>query len=511
MLDVLRRSQRWLMGAVMLVVGGVFVAYLGLGGPGLAPGGDSLIQLDGRRYGLPDLQRVRQDQEQRLRENLGDAFDSAAAGAYLDQMAAEQLVQRAVLASEAERVGLRATDDEVRGLVRSVFATPQGSLDAAGVRDFAERRFGSERRFADEVRDDLLSGKLLDLIDAGVGASEAEARDVVRYRREQVRVALVVLDPAKRPPGLEIDAAEIERTLAEQAPAVRRFYDEHPERYHQPERVRARHVLLRLAKGAPEEEVARVRAQAEAALARIRGGEDFEAVAREVSEDPGSKDKGGDLGFFPRGQMAPPFEQVAFSLEPGQTSEVVRTDFGFHVLRVEAHEPAQDQGFDEVARAIAEELVATERTSALAAETAEKLAKAVREGSSLVEAAREEDLPIERPDWIARRPDGFVPGIGQAPEVAAAAFSLTPEKPSSDRIFDVGGKRVLIELLERRGPTAEEMAAELAAERERLLETRRAEARNAWYRAARQRLLAERRLRIDLTPIEQPPPEPAEG
>jgi hypothetical protein len=91
MLDALRRSQRWLMGAVVFLVGGVFVAYLGLGGPmASGPSAGSIVELGGRRYTLQDLQRTRQDQEERLRESLGDAFDAAGASAYLDQMAAER-------------------------------------------------------------------------------------------------------------------------------------------------------------------------------------------------------------------------------------------------------------------------------------------------------------------------------------------------------------------------------------------------------------------------------------
>jgi peptidyl-prolyl cis-trans isomerase D len=504
MLDVLRRSQRWLMGAAIVILAGVFIGYLGLGGSGMGgpSGSDALVQLGDRRYSEMDLQRIREDQEARLRESLGEGFDAVAAGPYLDQMAAQQLIQRAVLASEAERLGLRATDDEVRQLVRNYFRTPEGTIDAQAAREFGERRYGSERRFANEIRDELLTNKLLDLIDAGVAVSDAEARDAVRYRREEVRLAIVVLDPAKPPAALPVEDAEVEGVLAD-SERVRRFYDEHADRYHVPERVRARHVLLRIDKDAPEEKVAEVRRRAEQALERVRKGEDFAAVAGELSEDPGSKGQGGDLGFFPRGQMVPAFEEVAFALEPGQTSEVVRTDFGFHVIRVEAHEAAQDKSLDEVARSIAEELVRDEKARSLADEKSAKLAEKVRSGVTLVEAARALDVPIDRPDWIARRRDGLVPGVGAAPDVLTAAFALTPEKPTSERVFDVEGKKVLIELLERRGPTPEEIAKDLPTERERLVEARRAQARTDWLQAARTRLQQEGRLVVDLTPIEQ--------
>jgi len=507
MLDVLRRSQRWLMGAVVFLVGGVFVAYLGLGGPmSSGPASGAIVELDDRRYTLQDLQRAREQQEIRLRESLGDAFDAAGASAYLDQMAAQSLIQRAVLAAEAEQLGLRATDDEVRQVVRSYFRTPEGTIDAAAAREFGERRYGSERRFASEIRDDILMTKVLQLIDAGVEVSDAEVRDALRYQREAVRLALVILDPAKPSAELEVDDAQAEAMLADQAPRVREFYDQHPERYKQPERVRARHVLLRVAPDASEEEVAQVKARAEAALARIQGGEDFAAVATELSEDPGSKAQGGDLGFFARGQMVPAFEELAFSLEPGTTSEVVKTDFGFHVIRVEERKAAEERSFDDAAREIAEELVRADRGRELAEEQAAALEQAVAGGKTLVDAARGLDLDIQRPDWLPRRPDGFVPGVGAAPELMTTAFALTAEQPTSPRVFDVGGKKVMVELLERRGPNAEELAAELPAERGRLRDALRAEARNAWLDAARKRLQEEGRLRIDLTPLQSEPP-----
>ena len=322
MLELLRRSHRYFIGGVIFAIAGVFVAYLGLGGPGNL-GGDTrgaIVELGSRRYSLADLQRVRDDQERNLRESLGEAFDAKAASQYLDQISADQLIQRAVLASEAERVGLRASDDEVKLLVRRAFGGPGGEFDGKALRDYAVRRFGSEGRFVQEVRDDILFTKLLDLIDAGAAVSDAEARDSIRTRLEEVRIATVALDQEKPPPGVEPDDEAVAKLLREENDRVRRFYDEHADRYHLPERVRARHVLVRVEKDAAEEKVQEAKKRIDAALARIKAGEDFEKVAAELSEDPGSKDRGGDLGLFPRGQMVPAFEDVAFQQKDGETS-----------------------------------------------------------------------------------------------------------------------------------------------------------------------------------------------
>jgi peptidyl-prolyl cis-trans isomerase D len=509
MLDSIRRAPRWVAQGLLLVLAGVFVLYLGLSGPlrragSMERGGNGyLVQLDDRRYGLGDLERVREDQERQLKATLGDGFNSAAAGPYLDQIAADQLIQRAVLASEAERLGLRASDDEVRTLVRAVFRTSEGGFDPAAVRDYAQRRYGTEARFVEEVRDELLSQKLLELVDSTVHVSDAEVGDALRYQHEQVRLAIVALDSEKLPAGVDVSDEEIDKLLASQHDRVQRFYDEHADRYHVPERVHARHILVRVDLDAPPEKVAEAQKRAADALARVRAGEDFAAVADQVTEDPGSKGQGGDLGFFPRGQMAKAFEDAAFSLEPGKPSDLVRTKFGFHVIRVEAHEPAKDQSFDAVARPIAEELARADRAQLWAKQASDQLSEQVRGGKSLVDAAREAGVPIDRPDWMTRRPDGQIPGVGASPELQTAAFALTLEKPSSDRVFEVGPKRVLIELLERRGPTPEEMAKELGPERDRLLEERRSDVRTRWLQAARERLVSEGRLAIDLAPLQE--------
>lgn len=506
MLELLRRSHRYFIGAIVFLVGGVFVAYLGLGGPGNSGGPDqsAIVQVGDRRYFIGDLQRVREDQEQRLRESLGEAFDSRAAGQYLDQLSADQLIQRAVLASEAERVGLRASDAEVKALVQRAFQGPDGSYDGAAVRDFAMRRFGSESRFVQEVRDDILFSKLLELIDSGAAVSEAEARDSIRARLEEVRFAFVALDQERPPAGVEADDEAVEKLLKDENERVRRSYDEQAARFHVPEQVRARHVLVRVDKDASEDDVKAARARIDAALARIQKGEDFAAVAKEVSEDPGSKDQGGDLGFFPRGQMVAAFEDVAFGQEAGKTSEVVRSDFGFHVIRTEAHQPAKDQTFDEVARQIAAELANADRARALARETSERLVAAVRGGESLEEAARAAGVEIKRTEWLRRRRDGYVPGLGAAPDVVTAAFAASTEKASLDRVFDVGQQLVMIEVLERRGPSGEEIAREVAAERAKLLEARKGELRGEWLREARTRLAKEGRLLVDLGALQEP-------
>jgi peptidyl-prolyl cis-trans isomerase D len=509
-LELLRRSHRYFIGAVVVVLAGVFIAYLGLGGPASrghgGPEGTAVVQLGERRYFLRDLQRVREDQEQRLHDALGQGFDPKAASAYLDQIAADQLVQRAVLASEAERIGLRASDDEVKAVVKHAFSAPDGSLDGKRVREFAVQRFGSEGRFVQEVRDDILFTKLLNLIDADAGVSDEEARASLRNRLEEVRFSYVALDQEHPPAGVQADDEAVAKIEKDEADRVRRTYDEQSARYHVPEKVHARHILVRVEKDATDDQVAAARKRIDAAAERIKKGEDFAKVAAEVSEDPGSKDQGGDLGFFPRGQMVPAFEDVAFQQADGQTSDVIRTDFGFHVIRTEGHQPAKDQPFEEVSHAIAEELANQDRAKALARERSDRLVAAIRGGESLETAAHEAGVEVKTTEWTPRRRDGYVPGLGAAPDVVTAVFAADLAKPSLDRVFTVGPKLVLVQLVERRAPSGEDIAKQLDAEQKKLLESRTNDLRNEWMREARARLTKEGRLLVDLSAL-----KPVEG
>jgi peptidyl-prolyl cis-trans isomerase C len=127
---------------------------------------------------------------------------------------------------------------------------------------------------------------------------------------------------------------------------VQTFYAQNKDKYVEEEQVRARHILIKVPPDANQADDAKLKRKADDALKRAKQGEDFAALATEVSED-GSKETGGDLGFFPRGRVVAPFEEVAFTLPPGQISDIVRTQFGYHIIKVEEHKAGRALAFDE--------------------------------------------------------------------------------------------------------------------------------------------------------------------
>jgi peptidyl-prolyl cis-trans isomerase D len=297
----------------------------------------------------------------------------------------------------------------------------------------------------------------------------------------------------------------VKRALEERAADLRALYEERSGVYNVPEKIRARHILFAVPAGADEAKKEAVRAEAEAALKALREGADFAQLAAQRSDDPGSKAKGGDLGFFARGQMAPAFEAAAFALqEPGQLSDVVRTDYGFHVIRLEERQAPVNRSYDEVSEELARDLLSREAVKARAREKADALAAAVRGGKSLEDAAREAGLSVERSGWLRRRPDGYVPGLGPAQDLLAVAFA-TQAGTSLPRVFEVGDRLALLQVLGRKPANPEEVESRVAAKRDQLLQQKREERSTAWLDERRQQLIASGELKVDLSSLGRHP------
>lgn len=499
MLETLRRGQRWLTGLFVLAVGGVFVFFMGIGQPLQGRSASTIVKVGPYEYDRNDFERLRERLEAQIQESAGEGYDARAMRDELDQFAIQRLLERGLLSLEAEALGLTVAKPEIARIVRSaqIFRGEDGRFDREAFERYAEYEFGSQRNFVEEQRQGLLATKLVRLLASQARVSDAEAREVVRRRLETVQLAIVSLDASHPPEGLEITEEQVRGLLATREADAKALYEQRLETYDAPEQVHARHILLRLESGAAAEAVEERRKQAEAIRARIAGGEDFATLASSLSEDPGTQASGGDLGFFKRGQMVKPFEDAAFALAPGELAPVFRSDFGFHVLRVEERKPAQLRSFDEVREELAREILGREAAREVAQGIADRLAAAIRNGKSLEEAAREQELTLSRTARLQRRPDGFVPGLGAAQDLLALAFTL-PAGTSSPQIFEVGGKLVLIQVLERGEPSAEEIATAATEQRTQLLEQKRRSLSDTWLAERRGELAAEGALSVNL-------------
>ena len=174
--------------------------------------------------------------------------------------------------------------------------------------------------------------------------------------------------------------------------AVADFYQKNAAQFATPEVAHARHILVRVDEKASAEDQAKAKARIEAVAARLKAGEDFAAVAKEVSEDPGSAVQGGDLGWFQHGQMVPEFDKAAFALKTGEVSEPVKTQFGWHLILLEERKEAGQKPLDEVKDQIRQRL-AQDEAAGKVQEALEQVQLAVIGGKSLKEAG--EPLKLE--------------------------------------------------------------------------------------------------------------------
>jgi peptidyl-prolyl cis-trans isomerase C len=135
------------------------------------------------------------------------------------------------------------------------------------------------------------------------------------------------------------------------------YYDKNPDLFKSPEQVKARHILIQVPKEATDEEKKKLKEKAAEVLTKVKAGEDFAKLAAESSDDPGTKSKGGELGLFSKGSMVPAFEQVAFSLKPGEVSELVETEFGFHVIKVDEKKEAVAEPFETIKEKVTKQVL----------------------------------------------------------------------------------------------------------------------------------------------------------
>ncbi len=498
------------MPALLVGISVPFVVYFGAGsgpGSGAPTGGGVAIRLGDRTISTLDLQRAVDVQLQQYRQAMGEQFDERSAKPFLVNMAASGMLRDALLAHLGEGMGLTVSDQELQAFV----ARQPWSRDASGqynaeqVQRVIEENWGSEHAFSRRLGDDLLAAKTQRLIEAGVAVSDDEVRDAIRYGREEVQLLVVRLDGSQPRSELAVPEDAGKQLATKDPERVRKAVEERRSELDTPEQVRARHILVSVDAAADEPTKLAARAKLEAAKKRIEAGEDFAVVAQEISDDPGSKASGGDLGFFKRGAMVAAFDEAAFALEAGKLSEIVETPFGLHLIRVEEKQAAAVLPYSEASARVAQDLARIDAAATQAKADADALAAAVKAGKSLEDAAREKTAPILRPAAIRRRADGFIPELGMSPELMNAAFALTKDKPSDGAVYTLGENvYALVQLIDKKTPTTEEVKTALPLERDRVLAERRTAVEQAWLEGERKRLEGARCLGIPVaSPLEE--------
>jgi len=457
MLDRMRRHKGWLKWSLALVVLAFIVFYIPsflndptAVGVGAAPS-EVIAEVEGRSVTAGQFQQRYNSQIQAYRSAYGAGLsDQLLRQLGIDQQILQQMVDEQAALVEAERHGIRVSDEE---LAQQIFAIP--GLQENG-RFVGEQRYEQILRsqnppmtkatFEETLRRSLMIEKLRAALTDWMTVSNDDVEREFRQRNEKTKLQVVALTADAFKSQVKVsdadvssyfDAHKAEYRVGEQRKVrmllldrdqafartgvtpteVQSYYNGNITQYQTPEQVRASHILLNTA-GKDE---AAVRKQAEDILQQVKAGADFAELAKKYSEDEGSKPNGGDLDYFSRGRMVPEFEAAAFALEVGQVSDIVKSQFGFHIIKVVDKKPAVTRSLDEVRPQIEEQLK-RQRADQQIATRATELAAGITNTADLDRVARENGFMVTESEFFGR--DDPVPGLGPAPQVAAAAFML---------------------------------------------------------------------------------------
>ena len=376
---------------------------------------------------------------------------------YMAQRAGQILVQRAILKQEADRLGLQVSDEDLRRELQTgpfaQYLFPNGTyIGDDAYMNFVQSAFQTSRSdFESQVKNDLELNRLQALITGGVTVSDNAVREAFKAQGTKVKFdyAVISADDLRKTinPGDDELQAFFKQNATRYATAVpetrriqyaafdasnlpggkpsvsdadvQAYYNAHQAQFQVKEQVKVRHILIAVPSGADAKTDAAAKAKAEDLLKQIKSGGNFADLASKNSDDPGSKAQGGELGWLDRGKTVPEFDKAAFTLAPGQTSDVIKTQFGYHILQVEDKKTAHMQPLAEVKPEIVPVLEQQKAGAAEQAFATQLVDQAKKDGIDKAAAAK--GLHVVTTDYLAK--EAVIPGLADGSTLLTQAFS----------------------------------------------------------------------------------------
>jgi peptidyl-prolyl cis-trans isomerase D len=459
MITMMRRYRRVLQVGLLVVIAAFVITSVVVSGSNTFRGdvpADSVATVNGETIPTDRFQRRYQAYLDAYAQVYRDRFTPELAERMgLPQQVVNDLVQETLVVQRARAEGLEVTDVELNAQIQAIPAFQEnGRFTIKRYHEFLKRRGLGASAFEADVRRERTRMKAETTIRGGVKAAESEIEQAWRLRNESVRASWALVEIAPLIAGVQVSDADLETYLKAHESEYRqperrkvtyvlvpirdyikpvaeaeveKYYAERGSEFERPPQVRAAHVLVRIPDTGGSEAEDKARAKIADVIKRAKAGEDFAKLAREISEDPGSKTNGGDLGLIRKGEMVPQFEQAAFAMKAGELSaEPVRTPFGYHAIKVTEVQPGGKTPLKDVAGQI------RDRLSAEAADRAAK-AKADEVRAKLQGAA---DFSAEAKTLGLNPLDTTLPRIDPSPGAPAdvmadTAFALAPDGVSA--------------------------------------------------------------------------------
>lgn len=442
-------GYRILLGAVVLLIGGSMLLYLVPQSPGTGEvSTDTVAKIGDETVSVQDVRQQLNEIEQR------NQVPKPLEGLYAQQIL-RQLVFQKEIEYEAKRLGISVSTDETVDRIRQFLPTAFSGGAPIAMDQYAaqvQQRFQlTVPVFEELIRQGLLEEKFRKLVSDGISVGPDDLQDEFRYKNEKVKLDYALIKPedleAKISPdeaGIRaayeknkskyqvpekrvvryalVDLNQIRQNLKISDDQLKAQYQQNIQQYQVPNRVHVQHILF-MTVGKTDAEVEEIKKRAEDVLKQVKKGAKFDELAKKYSEDPGTKDKGGDLGWIVQGQTVAEFEKTAFSLNPGQVSDLVRTQYGFHIIKVLEKESAHTKSFDEVKDSLRTPLLLSQADKQ-ASDTADQLSAAIRQSNkvSLDDLAKQfhltvaETRPVSATDPLLE--------LGNSQDVKDAIFRL---------------------------------------------------------------------------------------
>jgi peptidyl-prolyl cis-trans isomerase D len=451
--DKQKLFSRIFLGFIVLVLSGGMLLYLVPSGPGSTQlSNDAVAKVGDQTITVSDIRQ--QLSQIRQRNQIPPMLEP-----YYEQQILRSLLAQKEMEYEAQRLGITVSNDEIADRIRQILPAAFNNdvpIPPDQYSTLVQSRTGmTVSQFEDAIRQSMLTEKFQKLVTDGISIGPAELQEEFVYRNQKVKLDYAYIKPEDLAAKINPDDAEI-KTFYEknksryQVPEKRivRYavvdlnqirqniqvtddqlkaqYQQNISAYQVPDRVHVEHILLTTV-GKPDAEVEEIRKKADDILAQAKKGSNFEDLAKKYSEDPGTKDKGGDLGWIVKGQTVPEFEKTAFSLPKGSISDVIKTQYGFHIIKVLEKETAHTKPFDEVKDSIRAPLMLA-AADKQASDIADKLGQAIRQSNklSLDDLAKQYHLTVGETRPVSATDPLVELGNSQDTKISDAIFRLRP-------------------------------------------------------------------------------------
>jgi peptidyl-prolyl cis-trans isomerase D len=422
MLDFMRKhAQSWMIKAVL---GGIVVVFIfwGIWAPNEGRQRE-LLKIGDRIITVAEAKNYYQSMRDRYQSLYGERFtEEMAKKLNLKERAVKDLVNRVLLLQEARRLGLRATDEEMEASIhRNPAFQKDGVFDQATYTRALQRARLTAKDFEASQKEMLLINKVQGLILSSVMVSDQEVLETYRQGFERINLDMISLNPAdfkdasltpeevkeyfskhkeefKLPAKVKVrylsfDPKDYMKQIPVSSKEIEDYYQTNKEKFGQPKRVKARHILIK-AEAQDKEGSAKAKQKAESIREEAAKGKDFAQLAKQYSEDPGTKDRGGEIGYISKGMVVPEFEEAAFSMKVGEISSAIQTPYGFHILKVDEIQEASTQPLGKVKDQV-EVLLKNRQARGMAYDLADQAFAQASKDKSLDKFAEEKKLTVK--------------------------------------------------------------------------------------------------------------------